>query len=1206
MTKNTMKVAWLICAALALFLSGAAAVAQTITGSVRGTVTDPSGAVVAGATVTVTNTGTSVTTQTITDKSGLYNVEFLVLGNYTVTVTAPGFESASVGPFVVQIDQIVTADAKLQVGKTSTTVKVVGNQALLLDAENSTVSTSISSDTLINMPLGGLNVQIASLFVPGAVNPNSSAMGGQQGTGRDAYTPHEAEPADAIPSFNGNRQQSNSYILDGVDINETLQNAIGYNPSPFSLQEVHIITGNADAEFGNVNGGEVVMVTRGGSNDLHGNLFLLHTGGGLTANSWGNKYSGTPRLGYTQNQFGAAVGGPIIKNKLFFFADYEGLRYNDLGMKSSSVPTSAMRGLAATSKFDTSSNCPAHYGDFSVLVAVHDDHMWNNTKGTNNETLYPGNCVPISPSNTLANLLISHPSAFPTPNHATNPGGVVGGNYLGAAASLQRNDQGDARLDYTLNTKNTLMVKYSYGDAWDTPTQVPVEAVIPLTDDYPFTNVVAAWTHTFSPTIVNNARAGFTRILLNASVTKDLSGLFGSNGLSSAGIALPPGWAQTEPGFSYMNVGTAEGDWDMQNFGGEPAIQEYAVDNNFDYNDTLNWERGKHIIKFGFDFLRYQEDFISTSDTGGPLGNFLYNGNVTANWNTSDNDEGYGFADFLLDEASNTQVTGLHGPFGERQWRDAVFVQDDWKILPNLTLNLGLRYSYIQPIYEVNNKMVNVNLSYAKGKPAGTPINNMLEFAGAYNSITGKTNSRALINPYRLGFLPRVGFAYRVTPKMVVRGGYGSTDDMESTGSALRMTQNPQFQPAVTNSSGGPTGNSLGTVFSHATGLLGNTSPTGGQYYAWDPNMRPAVIQQFNLNVQYQINDQTSVQAGYVGQTGQHLAVPLWVNQYTTDDTCAGLSGAAAIDSCYQTIEPYFALVGNPNSPDNPGSDILKETASRAISNYHSLQATIRRRQSNGLEFLVNYTFGKSLTNNIGYMGIDGNGDDGSYWQDVNNPRRNYGPSSFDARQNVSGTANYQLPFGKGKQFGATWNRTTDGILGGWQVSMNARLNSGYPLTIHMNGEQCNNNCVENLSADFFGFANHYGPMKITGRGKNSAGIFKWFGTDPTAVPCTSHNTTQPAGNPCAYGRPSQDFGTTSVGTERGPGFQSYDMSLSKSLTTYKEESLKLRVDTFNTFNIASYGQPNTYLGGSTSTFGAITGTNSAPRQIQLSAVYQF
>ena len=1195
----------LSCLALAFFLGGAIAMAQTITGSVRGTVTEQSGAVVAGAEVAVTNTGTGVSTRTITDKSGLYSVGFLVLGNYTVSVTAPGFETASVGPFNVQIDQIVTADAKLQVGKTSTTVNVVADQSLLLNNENSTVSTSISSNTLENMPMDGMNVQIASLFVPGATNPNSAAMGGQQGTGRDAYTTHEAEPADAIPSFNGNRQQSNSYILDGVDINETLQNGIGYNPSPFSLQEVHVITGNADAEFGNVNGGEVVMVTKGGTNQFHGSVFGFHEAAGLSANSWSNKYTGTPKLGYTQNQYGAAVGGPIIKNKLFFFGNYEALRYNDLGMKSSSVPTSAMRGLSANSSgYDTSSNCASGYGDFSALESVYNIHLWDTTNGYNNETLYPGDCVPISSSNTLANLLISHPAALPTPNHKANPGTVVGGNYQGSAASLQRNDQGDIRLDYTLNTKDTLTGKFSYGDAWDTPTEVPVPAVIPLTDDYPFTNAVAAWTHILSPAIVNNARAGFTRIKLNASVTKDISGLFGKTGLTTAGIGLPAGWAQTQAGFSYMDVSSAEG-WDMQNFGGEPAIQEFAVDNNFDYNDSLNWEHGKHITKFGFDLLRYQEDYISTSDTGGPLGKFLYNGNITANWNSPNNDEGYGFADFLLDKASNTQVTGLHGPFGQRQWRSAYFVQDDWKIQPNLTLNLGLRYSYFQPIYEVNNKMVNVNLPYALGKPAGTPIDSMLEYAGKHNPTTGKTNSRALINPYYLGFMPRVGFAYKATPKMVVRGGYGSTDDLESTGSALRMTQNSQFQPAVTRSSSGPTGTSQGAVFSHATGLVGNTTPTGAQYYAWDPNMRPAVIQQFSLNVQYQIDNHTSFQAGYVGQTGQHLAVPLWVNQYTTDDNCAGLSSAAEIDSCYQTIEPYFALVGNPNSPDNPGSNILKETVSRGISNYHSLQASLQHQQSKGLEFLVNYTFGKSLTNNIGYMGVDGNGDDDSYWQNVNNPRGNYGPSSFDARQNVSGTAIYQLPFGRGKQFGAAWNPVTDAVLGGWQLSMNARLNSGYPLTIHMNGQQCKNNCAENLSQDYFGFANHYGPMKIAGRGM-VGGIFKWFGTDPTAVPCTSHNASQPAGKECAYGRPSQDFGTTSVGTERGPGFQDYDFSLSKGFTTFKEETIKARVDAFNAFNIASYGAPNTYIGSSVASFGQISGTNSAPRKIQLSLIYAF
>ena len=1218
--RRNITIVRLVCLALALFLSGAAATAQTVTGSVRGTVTDPSGAVVAGAAVAVTNTGTGVTTNTVTDKSGLYSVGFLVLGNYTVTATAPGFETASVGPFIVQVDQIVTADAKLEVGPASTTVNVQADQSLLLDIENSTISTSISSSALQNMPMDGLNVQIATLFVPGSINPNSSAMGGQQGTGRDAYTTHQGEPADAIPSFNGNRQQSNSYILDGVDINETLQNGIGYNPSPFSIQEVHVITGNADAEFGNVNGGEVVMVTKGGTNQFHGSVFGFHEDGGLTANTWSNKYNNVARSGYAQNQFGAAVGGPIFKNKLFFFGNYEGLRFSTLGPKAASVPTSAMRGSTSAgplgSSLDPASACKAGYADFSAIAdpSTDDTILWDTTNGYNNETPYPGptpgtyNCVPINPNNALAAFLFSHPSAFPLPNHAPNPGTVAGSNYQGVAASVQRNDQGDIRLDYTLNSKDTFLGKYTYGDAWDMPTKVPVSAVVPLTDDYPFTSGVVTWTHIFSPTIMNNARAGFTRITLNASLPQDISGLFGTTGQATAGIGLPTSWSQTQPGFAYMNMAIGE----IQNFGVEPPLQGSAVDNNFDYNDTLNWEHGKHITKFGVEFLRYQQNYISTSDTGGTLGQFTYNGNVTANWNNPiENDQGYAFAEFLLDEASNAQISGLHGPFGQRQWRDAVFVQDDWKAMPNLTLNLGLRYSYMQPTYEVNNKMVNVNLDYARGKPFGTPIDSMLQYAGKPNASGGTTNSSALINPYRLGFMPRVGFAYKATPKMVIRGGYGTTDDLESTGTALRMTQNVQFQPAVTHNSSGPGGTSQGQTFALGTGLVGSAttaSGAGAQYYAWDPNMRPAVIQQFSLNVQYQIDNHTSVQAGYVGQTGQHLAVPMWVNQYTTDDTCAGLSGAAAIDACYQTIEPYFALVGNPNSPDNPGSAVLKETVSRGISNYHSLQATVQRQQVNGLEFLTNYTFGKSLTNNIGYYGVDGNSDDDSYWQDVNNPRGNYGPSSFDARQSASGTIMYQLPFGHGKQFGSRWNGVTDEVFGGWQLAMNAQLNSGFPLTVHQSGQQCKNNCAENFSGDYFGFANHYGPMKVTGRGRNAAGVFKWFGDDPSATPCTSRGTAPTNSSTCAYGRPSQDFGTTSVGTERGPGFQNYDMSLSKGFKTWKEETLKARADAFNAFNIASYGQPNVYIGGGNpaNSFGAITGTNSAPRKLQISLVYQF
>ncbi|MGC2161986.1 MAG: carboxypeptidase-like regulatory domain-containing protein, partial [Silvibacterium sp.] len=256
--------------------------AQTVTGSVRGIVSDPSGAVVPGAKVTITNAGTGVTGQTVTNKSGLYDFEFLVLGNYTVSATAHGFDTGTVGPFAVQIDQIVTANVKLQLGETSVTLSVT-DQSLLLNTENSTISTSISSSTLENMPLDGLNVQTATLYLPGSVNPNSALMGGTQGTERDAYTVHEGSPSDVQPSFNGNRQQSNSYILDGIDINETLQNGLGYNPSPYSIQEVHVITGNADAEFGNVNGGEVVMVTKNGTNQFHGSIFEFHESGGVTA-----------------------------------------------------------------------------------------------------------------------------------------------------------------------------------------------------------------------------------------------------------------------------------------------------------------------------------------------------------------------------------------------------------------------------------------------------------------------------------------------------------------------------------------------------------------------------------------------------------------------------------------------------------------------------------------------------------------------------------------------------------------------------------------------------------------------------------------------------------------------------------------------------------------------------------------------------------
>src|SRR5665213_2655536 len=352
---------WLCC--IVLLLCSTSVVAQTITASIRGTVTDPSGAVVSGADVTATNVDTNVATHATTNNSGLYNFQFLTLGNYTITATATGFNSTSIGPFHLQIDQIARIDAKLSVGTATSTIKVAADAGAILNTENATLGTSISSNQLQNMPLPGLNALYATMFVPGAVNPTIGNMGGFEGSYRNTT------PA-GIPSFNGNRQQGNNFVLDGIEINETIANTSGYNPSPYALQEMRIITGNADAEYGNVDGAEVIMVSKSGTNSFHGSAFEYFENQNFAANTWSNNYGGLTKTKFHQHQFGGAVGGPIFRNKLFFFADYEGFRnVSPPSEAGASVPDALER-----------------MGNFSEAAAVEGYSIWDTSKGTNTAT----------------------------------------------------------------------------------------------------------------------------------------------------------------------------------------------------------------------------------------------------------------------------------------------------------------------------------------------------------------------------------------------------------------------------------------------------------------------------------------------------------------------------------------------------------------------------------------------------------------------------------------------------------------------------------------------------------------------------------------------------------------------------------------------------------------------------------------------------
>ena len=436
--------AWIWIFFVGLFCLGTSvAIAQTITGSIRGTVTDPSGAVVAGANVTATNVATNVATQTVTNSDGLYNFQFLNLGDYTITATATGFNSTSIGPIHLQIDQIANwmRSCRLERPRPRSMLQRERGRFSALKTPR-WVPASAQMHCRACRCLGRTPCMRPCLCL-GRVNPTVSSMS-------SAY---RMTSPDEVPSFNGNRQQGNNFVLDGIEINETTENLSGYKPNPFSLQEVRIITGNADAEYGNVDGAEILMVTKSGTNRFHGNAFEYFENENLGANSWGNNYTNSPKPKFHQNQFGGQVGGPIFKNRLFFFADYSGLRYSALNLGLASVPTVLER-----------------QGDFSEVAAIDGNTIFDTSNGLNNDTPYPNNVIPTI-VNPVAIYLFAHPESLPLPNRTPNPGTVSTNDYRNPVTNKNLNNQGDGRVDYTLSAHDTLMVKGSYGDAYDYPVE---------------------------------------------------------------------------------------------------------------------------------------------------------------------------------------------------------------------------------------------------------------------------------------------------------------------------------------------------------------------------------------------------------------------------------------------------------------------------------------------------------------------------------------------------------------------------------------------------------------------------------------------------------------------------------------------------------------------------------------------------------------
>jgi hypothetical protein len=1092
------KFAWAVVLSCLLAVTAGKTVAQEVTAAINGVVTDPSGAAVSGAKVSAKDLDRGTVYPTATDAGGYYSLPRLQVGRYEVRVENPGFQSAVQPDIVLQLNQSAKVDFSLQVGNVNQTVEVT-TAAPILETQSTQLGTVIDAKTNVQLPLATRNYVQLTLLAPGAVTTNPSTFTGAQssfGGGR--------------PLINGNREQANNFLLDGMDNNQISENAVAYTPSVDAIQEFNMISQNASAEFGNFMGGIISVSTKGGTNAFHGDAFEFFRNDKLNANNWANNFSGLVRPLLRWNEFGGSLGGRVIRDKIFFFVDYQGSRFDQPATSSTfTVLTTAERA-----------------GDFSQLLTLAKPVQLYN----------PYTKLPIANNNLAAAGLVS-PQAQAIVNSSFYPlpiNGSLTNNAVNTTHSNTNQDQGDARLDWNISDKDHFFGRYSQSKITN-PTTNSYALDYNSSNIYPFYNGVLNYTRSFSPTFVNELRAG---VNYSPIVTGTLSG----TGITAtqAGIAGVPS--------SILPAMTFSGGF-AATIGNAYILQQFA-DTVIQAEDTAIVTRGTHTIRLGFQAFR---DRINTyySGNAGIAGQFGFNGQYTGSpiSGAAVSPE----ADFIAGLPSNVQHGITEGTWGQRSTVYGVFAQDDWRVTPNLTLNLGLRWELHTPWVEVHNRQANFNL-----------------ITGALELPNQNGNSSALYQQYNgiTNFQPRIGFAYSVTHDTVLRGAYTLSNFLEGTGTNLRLTLNPPFgsEHNVNYSPGLPV-----STLAEGYTIFGVDNPnsinyTGTSIRMWSPNFRPAVSNQWNFSIQHQFGNSMTMQVAYVGQNNDHLTVPIWASQLQRYPD--------------GTVKPGY-LSGNTTLLSEIGNAKLTDT--NGVQNYNALQVAFQKRLSSGLEFQANYTWSKCLANAVGYYGGYGQAvGNWYYWEDTYDAKRNYGPCYYDVTHAFNGFVTYDIPFGRGRAYGQNVNGFVDAIAGGWSINAIANWRGGFPYTIDSGVDNSGTHNPFQL-ADCIGQQHVYGKRNVSPTSGTVNG-YQWF--DPSAY---------------AVDAPGQ-FGSCGVGTIRGPGLHTVDLSLTKLFHFTERQNLEFRAEAINFTNTPILNAPNTTVG---STLGQITSAQGE-RNIQFGLKYNF
>ncbi|HKE32776.1 MAG TPA: TonB-dependent receptor [Candidatus Angelobacter sp.] len=1082
-----------------------AAQAQEDTGAIVGTVVDQSGAAVKGATVTVKDVDRGTSLNTESNEDGAFNLPRVPVGTYDITVTASGFQSARHAKVKLILNQTARLEFQMKVGQTSETVEVTA-EAPVLETDTSLLGSLIDSKAAVELPLSTHNTnQLTLIASPGVVTPNLFGFQAAQntfGTGR--------------PYVNGAREQENNFVLDGMDNNQPDNNDVGFVPSPEAVQEFNLITGNAPADFGNYLGGVVNLTLKSGTNAFHGGIYEYLRRGGLNANSWSNNLNGVPRPGLRYDDFGGTIGGPIVRNKLFFFADYQESLFKQPQTVSQlqTIPL-AQRG-----------------GDFSALCTAGftggvcnnpAQQLYDPASSANPATRTPflNNHIPTGRFSNAANNIITSSFYSSLPQLATNVSRFKTNSY-----------QGDLKIDFVPSDKDHVMGRWS--QQWVTaPNTNSIQLLGDSDRTFPLKNFVVDETHTFTANLVNDARAGFAYF----PVTEGFSNPTGVNLPQKFGIASVSDTFL--PALVFVGSGLQPG-----TIGNNDLVQSFH-DTTWQFEDTMFWTRGRHQFHFGMQGYHYIMNDLYPGNAG-LAGQFTFNGQFTGNTGTTG---GSPVADFLLGLPEDVQQG--NGGGGNKYLRNSlfgIFGQDNWRVTNHLTLNLGLRYELTTARRTNNGQDVNFNL--ITGNP-GVGV--------AYNTYKGIDNLQ-----------PRLGFAWQpqwggLTKNTVVRGAYGISTFMEANGVNNLPYQNPPFvQGHEVSYSGLALPNStLDQGFSNfpasacTVAALQALSPAclkGATLHLTNPKLQPAVDQQWNLSIERQLGRYNVLKVGYVGNKIDHMSDIFIYNQKVLNPngtTSPGPFAKTLINCC-----------GAGNSPT------IRFNDSSGIQRYNALQVSMEQREWKGLQYRANYTWSKCLNNSLGYFGPFGDEEalPGStsqtgfsfFFQNAYNPLGDYGRCIADVASLFNGYLIYDLPFGKGKMFGGSVNNIANLIIGGWTLGSDFTLHTGFAITAlgpdssGTNSASPRANCPAGVPQD--------GSHAIVPLGGGQFGMQFW--NPASAVP----------------GAPGT-FGTCAIGSFRGPGLATADLNLSKRFNLTERVNLQAMAQFINVTNTAILGRPSFFQG---------------------------